>query len=175
MARSGVLFALLPTSLSPPKEDPLCRFTCFLRRQQKRRKERPKASAAAPTDATAMPAVCALLSTGLGEGIGAVDAGAAMIEEEGGGVTDEDEERVGVLLMVFVLDAIKDERSDEEVESFLVLEVMLVERLVLLVDVVEAVLLVVVTAASVAVSIVCVPGTAPATLLQTSYADTASS
>lgn len=146
MAKSGVLSTLLPPTLPPPKDEPLYRFTWFLRRQQKRRKQRPKASAAAPIEATTMPAIWGLLRMGFGGGPEDVDAGAAMIGEEDGVVVVEDAEPVAALTRLFVLEAIADAEEGEEKESREEVEVVLVEWRVLLVDVVETVPLTVVTA-----------------------------
>ena len=125
IARSCVLLSLLPTTLPPPKDEPLCGLTFLLRRQQKRRKHRPKASAAAPIEATTMPAIWGLLRDGLEGGPEDVDAGAAIIEE-GGWVVDEDGEPVAATIAVSRLDADVDTEEDEEVESREELEAMLV-------------------------------------------------
>lgn len=126
---SGVLFTLSPV-LFPPNEDSLNRrFDLFLRRQITR-KQRPKARAAAPRLATTTPAICGLVSTGVGPATAEVDAAAAVtfvfVEEgddvvgmvDGVFVVERAEEcREDKLVIVVIVDLDRDAALDAEVES----------------------------------------------------------
>ncbi len=89
-----------------------------------------------------------MLRIGVGGGPEDVDAGAPSIGEAGGSVVDEDAELVAagttVLLLEGIVDAEEDE-EDEALERCEDVEVVLLDRRVLLVGVVEAVSLTVVT------------------------------
>lgn len=105
---SGVLPALSPI-LFPPNEDSLSRrFDLFLRRQITR-KQRPKARAAAPRLAITTPAICGLVSTGVGPATVEVDAAAAVTFD----FVEEGDDVVGVVDGVFVVERAEECREDE--------------------------------------------------------------
>lgn len=96
----------LPTTLSPPNDDPLLRLLDFLRLHSKKRKQRPNAIAAAPTPAITTPAICGLVRVGADAAAGAA---VALAEEE-----MDEVERVGKGTMPAVGESVDRESDDEE-------------------------------------------------------------
>ena len=99
--------------MSPPNDEPLLRLFFFRCRQQKIRQRRPNAIAAAPTPATATPAICGLVRTGCAAGAADDVAGAAEALIEG-------ENAVGVVMLLdgtCVRKMFKEEEEEEEEEK----------------------------------------------------------
>ena len=90
---SGVVSSL-SIILSPPKDQPLRRLPCFLRRQKPKR-IRPNATAAPPTLATVTPAICGLVRTGF-----VAAAAAATAEDDVAAATELVDELVEDVVVV---------------------------------------------------------------------------